>query len=137
MKDLTTTFENYRCLDRRTGESIGIVLETEVFSDLETKSYLWSIEEGVIGMLSFVGEEIENIEASSEPVTMQDIVHNASLLFSRWHELENVDHEEFVVANHQRSTYIRKIPDLMNANGLASEFNLCLLKICLASFFIT
>ena len=135
MIDLTA-LEYHNCLDKKTGRSLGIVLETEVFADMETKSYLWTIDDGVIAMLSFVGEEIENIEVSSEPVTMQDIVQNASLLFNRWHELKNVDHDESVVAFNQQRDFVRKIAPIVNANGLASQFNLDYLKICLASFSI-
>lgn len=138
MNDYLLSLKFRRCRDHRTGQDIGIVLDVGVFEDLDScdrdEVSLWVVTDGRMPMVEFSPSEVEYFVVSPEPVTIQDLVHHAALLFRRVRELDKVDHDEGTLAYNQRNDFLRRIPELMNANDLANEFNIEFLKTCLFLF---
>lgn len=139
MKDLTL-FEYHKCLDKQTGKSLGIVLATGTFTDLDSRerdeTCLWTIDDGVCSMKTYVGNEIDNVEISDVEVTTQELFYNAACLYSRLRELENsskASSRDVTVAYNERNDYIRKIDQIMESNGLMNNFNQDFLMTSLAS----
>ena len=78
-----------------------------------------------------------NKGTAAEPLTMQDIIYEASVLFAKWNKLVadlEIPDEAVEQAKSELKDYLFQLERILESNGLRSDFNVELLTLCLTVF---